>query len=376
MTLPSTCRAAVVSELGAPVEVRELRVPDQLEPGALLVQVDAATVCGSDLHIVDGSIQGTMPIPVPVVLGHEMTGTVVRIGPGADRDSIDNPVEVGTRLVWTHESCGRCYECTILEDPRLCRQRRSYGHTSCEQYPYLVGGFAEYCYVFPKSERLQVPDEIKPEWASAASCALRTVMHVFDRLGEIKSGQRVVIQGSGPLGIFAAAVASSRAARDVIVIGGPDERLEIARAWGATATVSVFDHDVDSRLEQVMALTEGEGAEIVLELSGGSGAFAEGLAMARTGGRYVVAGQVGSDEETIRPSIIARKRLDIRGTWAARIADYGQALSFMRLNRHRIDFDQLIGTTFLLDEVNDALDSARTGIEGKAVIRPNVGRTT
>lgn len=375
MSLPSSCRAAVVSELGAPVEIRELPMPGDIEPGALLVRVDVATVCGSDLHLVDGSIQGTMKIPLPVVLGHEMTGTVVKIGADADRDSIDAPLAIGDRIVWTHESCGNCYECSVLEEPRLCRRRRSYEHTNCEEYPYLVGGFAEYCYVFPRSERLRVPDEIKSEWASAASCALRTVMHVFDRLGEIKSGQCVAIQGSGPLGIFAAAVASARDAREVIVIGGPDTRLEIARNWGATATISVIDDGVDARLEQVMSITDGEGADVVLELSGGRGAFGEGLRMARTGGRYVIAGQVGSDEETIQPSIIARKQLDVRGAWAARIADYWQALEFMRQHRDRIDFDELLGSSYSLDEVNDALANARAGVEGKAVIRPHEGQT-
>jgi D-arabinose 1-dehydrogenase-like Zn-dependent alcohol dehydrogenase len=375
MKLPSTSKAAVVRELGAPVEIRELPIPDEIEPGALLVRVDVATVCGSDLHLVDGSIQGTMKIPLPVVLGHEMTGTVVKLGPGADRDSIGGPLMIGDRIVWTHESCGNCYECSVLEDPRLCRRRRSYEHTNCEEYPYLVGGFAEYCYVFPRSERLRVPAEIKPEWASAASCALRTVMHVFDRLGPIKSGQSIAIQGSGPLGIFAAAVASTRGAREVIVIGAPEARLAIATAWGATTTISVSEEDAESRLARVKAATDGEGADVVLELSGGRGAFGEGLGLARTGARYIVAGQVGSDEETVQPSLIARKRLDIRGAWGARITDYWQALEFMRQYRDRIAFDELLGTSYALEEVNEALANARAGVEGKAVIRPHDGQT-
>lgn len=375
MTVPETCRAAVVSEFGAPVEIRELPVPDHLEQGSLLVRVDVATVCGSDLHLVDGSITGTMKVPLPVVLGHEMTGTIVAFGEGPRRDSIDNELQLNDRIVWTHESCGSCYECSVLEEPRLCRKRRSYEHTNCEQHPYLVGGFAEYCYVFPRSERLRVPEEVKPEWASASSCALRTVMHVFDRLGEIKPGQTVAIQGSGPLGIFAAAVAAARDARRVIVLGAPGERLQIARDWGATDTISVLDHDADSRVELVMSITDGEGADIVLELSGGRGSFGEGLRMARTGGRYVVAGHVGGDEETIQPSLLTRKQLDVRGAWAARIADYWHALEFVRQHRDQIDFDKLLGSSYSLDQINEALDSARAGVEGKAVIRPHEGRS-
>jgi D-arabinose 1-dehydrogenase-like Zn-dependent alcohol dehydrogenase len=373
MTLPKTCRAAVVSDFGVPVEIQDLPMPEQLEPGALLVRVDVATVCGSDLHLIDGSIRGTMSVELPVVLGHEMTGTIVEMGPGTDRDSIGTPLAAGDRLVWTHESCGSCYECSVLEEPRLCRRRRSYEYTRCTDFPYLVGAFAEYCYVFPRSERLRVPDEVKPEWASAASCALRTVMHVFDRLGAISPGQVVAIQGTGPLGLFAVAVACARDAREVIAIGAPEQRLRLAREWGATATVSVADLDADERVEAVLALTGGDGADVVLELSGASGAFGEGLRMARTGARYVVAGPVGSDQEPVQPSLVARKQLDIRGAWAARIADYWHALEFMRQQRERIDFDAMLGNTYPLDAVNDALTSARSGVEGKAVIRPHMG---
>src|SRR5499433_1466259 len=94
MSLPKTARAAVVAEYGKPIEIRELPVPrqDELEPGALLVRVDVASICGSDVHQWDGMTQALAPAQLPIVLGHEMMGTVVAFGPGPREDSIGQPL--------------------------------------------------------------------------------------------------------------------------------------------------------------------------------------------------------------------------------------------------------------------------------------------
>ena len=160
MSLPRTARAAVVAEYGKPIEIRELPVPREaeLEPGALLVRVDVASICGSDVHQWDGMTQALAPAQLPIVLGHEMMGTVVAFGPGPREDSIGQPLKEGDRLLWTHVYCGQCYECRVQHTPTLCRRKKQYMRTNCERFPYLVGGFAQYCYVFPPS----------------AACAFRT----------------------------------------------------------------------------------------------------------------------------------------------------------------------------------------------------------
>jgi len=153
MSLPKTARAAVVAEYGKPIEIRELPVPqeNELEPGALLVRVEVASVCGSDVHQWDGMTQALAPASLPIVLGHEMMGTVVAFGPGPREDSIGQPLAEGDRLLWTHVYCGQCHECRVQHTPTLCRRKKQYMRTNCERFPYLVGGFAQYCYVFPPS---------------------------------------------------------------------------------------------------------------------------------------------------------------------------------------------------------------------------------
>src|SRR5437867_10833660 len=104
---------------------------------------------------------------------------------------------------------------------------------------YLLGGFAEYCYVLPTSGRIKVPDAVPSALASAASCALRTVVHGFDRLGRVEDRDTVVVQGAGPLGLYAAAMALRRGAPQVVVLGAPTRRLEVAKTWGGTHTINI-----------------------------------------------------------------------------------------------------------------------------------------
>src|SRR5690606_10084887 len=127
----------------------------------------------------------------------------------------------------------------VANQPNLCANRKSYG-TNCESHPYLVGGFSEYCYVYPSSHKIKVPANVKPEWASAGSCALRTIVGGYERLGSIEPWQTVVSQGSGPVGLFATALAKAAGANRIIVVGAPDARLDLAREWGATDIVSVL----------------------------------------------------------------------------------------------------------------------------------------
>lgn len=369
--VPDSCRAAVITEFNQPLQVREITIPE-LEHGALLVKVDAATVCGSDVHIWDGSLNAIRPIELPVIPGHEMVGTVVALGEGEHTDVVGDALTVGDRIVFTQGRCGTCFHCAVAQQPNLCSNRKNYGD-NCERYPYLVGGFAEYCYVYPTSRRIKVPSDVKPEWASAASCALRTVITSFERLGPIEPWETLVIQGSGPLGLFATALARHSGADRIIVVGDPAARLDLAKAWGATDTVSVAQHgEPDSRVQVVRDLTAGQGAEIVMEFSGARTAFTEGLKMVRRGGRYVIAGQVGPHEVAMRPTDITRGHLTILGSFSASEAQYWRAMQFLSRTKERYDFDLLLSTRFHLNEVTSAYTAMRSGQEIKPVIVPTL----
>jgi L-iditol 2-dehydrogenase len=297
---------------------------------------------------------------------------VVALGGGEHFDVVGSPLQVGDRIIFTFSRCDHCLYCTVLGMPNLCSSRRSYG-ANAETYPYLVGGFAEYCYVYPGSRRVKIPEGVKPEWASAASCALRSVVGAFQRLGAIEPWETLTIQGAGPLGLFATALASVSGAARIVVIGDPAERLTIAQEWGATDVVSVAaTADGEARIQAVRDLTGGAGADIVMEFSGARTAFAEGVGMIRRGGRYVVAGQVGPQEVAFRPTQITQGGLTILGSYSAAESEYWKAIQFMDRYKERFDFDRILSNRFHLNQVHDALTRMQQLQEIKPVIIPAV----
>ncbi len=353
--IPTSCRAALLVGHEQPMDIAEVPIPQELERGALLVRNTAATICASDVHIWEGE-SGSAEEHFPRILGHEMTGRVAAIGEGAEVDSVGQLLRVGDRVIWTHGFCGQCENCVIEHEQTLCANRRGYMRSLATEFPYLVGGFAEYGYVFPSSGRVKVPDIIPDELASAAACALRTMVQGFDRLGRLDDRHALVIQGSGPLGLFSTALAARSGPSKIIVIGGPAERLEVARRWGATHTIDIADvPDAADREALIRDWTDGNGPDVVIEVSGVVPAFPEGFSMIRRGGRYLVVGQLHDQEVAIKPAEITRKHVRIIGSISASVAHYHRALQFIAHNWERFTWMDMISSRYPLDEINEAL---------------------
>jgi threonine dehydrogenase-like Zn-dependent dehydrogenase len=369
-TITGTGRAAVVSAYGETLELRELPIPEP-EPGALVVRIDRTTVCGSDVHIWQGMLAGVLPVELPLILGHEIVGEVVAIGAGAELDSVGRPVKLGSRVVWAHESCGQCRACTIDREPTLCATRRVGMLESCERPPYFTGGFSEFGYVWPRAGRLVVPDDVESTWAAAASCALRTVVNAFERVGRIAHTDTVVIQGAGPLGLFSTALAATQSPARLIVIGAPDTRLSVARAWGATDTVDLARASSPaSRARAILDVTDGRGADVVFEVSGGAGAFAETLQIAAPGARCAIVGTVSGAPQEVTAHLITNRGLTIFGSFGGDIDAYWKALEFLRRHRKTFDWDLLFTRTYSLQDATEALERMSRFEEIKPIIDP------
>ncbi len=367
--IPRTCKAAVINRLKEPVSIEEVTVPQEFEPGGMLVRTDVASLCGSDIHMWDGTIMLPIEPFLPIIPGHEMMGTIV--DPGEVRvDAVGQPIGEGDRIIWSPATCGQCFWCRVTKQESLCPNRRNYNFASCRKYPYLVGGFSQYCYVYPGSGKIKIPAEVKSEWASAASCALRTVVHAFEKLGAVRDYETVVVQGSGPVGLFATAMASKAGVARLIVIGAPNDRLEIARRWGANHVISVETADSKQRHEQVMALTGGRGADIVIEASGARMAFREGVEMVRRGGRYLAIGQTNTYEIPFVPSAVVGREMTIFGSLSAETTDYYRAMEFMRNNYQRFDFDAMVNARYPLSKINDAYSAMVSFKDIKSIILP------
>lgn len=371
--LPATTRAAVVRTHGDPLTIEQVPLPDHLAPGALLVEVLACSVCGTDVHGWLGHL--TIPAALPSVPGHEMVGRILSFGEGAEVDSFGEQLAVGDRVIWSHAPCGACEGCADARDSALCARPQMYGYLNCEQVPYGAGGFAEHSVVLPRAGRVRVPDAVTDELASVAACAVRSAANAVETLGRTNPSDTVLVQGSGPIGLFATAMLSLGSYRELVVVGGPADRLALATAYGATATVSVEEHTTpEAREAAVLAATEGRRPTKLLEMSGGRTAFAEGLQLAGKGARYVLMGQVAGWETPIVPGRVTMKNLDVRGAFSGAIRYYREALLFLAQQADHFDFAAIVSSRYGLAQVNEAMENMRSMRDTKAVILPQLDR--
>jgi threonine dehydrogenase-like Zn-dependent dehydrogenase len=237
-----------------------------------------------------------------------------------------------------------------------------------------MGGFAEYEYVVPRTEVVKIPEELTDEEAIGVGCAFRTIVAAYERLGGIDIQDDVLIQGAGPVGLYALAQAIESGARKTIVVGAPKARLDLAKRWGADYVINIDEvTDPSKRKDQILELTSGRGPDIVVECTGVPAAFSEGVEIIRKGGRYLVIGQVSEATTAFAPSSIVFKSLDIIGTLSATIPHYYKALQFVKNKRAKYPFAEIVSNKYSLEQVNEALAAMKAGREMKPVI-DNRGR--
>ena len=363
-------RGVVLRAFGEPLVVETAEVPAP-QPGALVARVEMAGVCGTDVHL----HHGNLPIPTPVILGHEAVGRVVRLGDGVTSDFTGVPLHEGDAIAWASSiPCGRCHWCVVEGERTLCETRRVYGiNQRFDEWPHLSGGWADAVYLQPGTAVFKLPVGTPPERAIALGCAGPTAVHgVLDVIG-VRAGETVVVQGSGPVGIAAAMYAHLSGAAKVIVVGGPASRLALARELGVgDVHVDLFAvADPAARIALVLGETPGgRGADVVLECAGVPAAVAEGFEMARRNGRYLVLGQYTDRGATpINPHVITRKQLTVAGSWAFAEAHYLRYIQSLPRLADRFDLTRLI-TPYPLEDANRALADVAAGAVMKAVLVP------
>ena len=363
-----TSRAAVLTQYEAPLEMKEFPVPEIIENGAALVRVKLAGICGTDVHL----WHGQLPIPLPVILGHETVGVIEQLGEGLREDWSGNPLSVGDRITWSSSiNCGQCYYCRTKPQPTRCLKRKAYGISyDCSVAPHLFGGYSEYIYLRPGTAIFRIPEQLPTEAVVGAGCALVTSLHGIERIG-VHMGDNVVIQGSGPVGLAVLAVAKASGAATTIVLGGPPHRLELAKRFGADVCVDIAESSVDERKAKVMDLTGGFGVDVVLECVGIPQAVTEGLELCRDGGRYLVLGHYGNAGTIpFNPHTITRKQLTMAGSWGFEPRHTEAALKFLTRTRTQFPFEQLVAQPFPLDQAFQALQATASWSTSKSAIAP------
>jgi alcohol dehydrogenase len=365
MAVPATGRVATYAQANATFEVQSypLREP---ESGEALVRVSMSTICRSDIH----SYQGHRPSPCPGLLGHEIVGRIVALGEEMTHDMRGDPLAVGDRITWSEYFIpGASYFTEVLDLPQKAPGVEKYGHMAATTPPHHHGGFAEYCYILPKSWVLRLPDDVTDAEAAPINCGVATMVAVTEA-ANIRLGSTVVIQGLGLLGLYGAAIAKSRGARSVIGLDINASRRERSTRFGVDVALDPAD-DLQELLQCIRAHCRPAGPDTVIEVCGVADVIPMGLEMIRTGGTYVLAGLVSPNANvTLDANQILRKMVTLKGVHNYHPRHLVEALDFVVANRTRFPFSDLVDARYALDQVTQAMNDAAAQRVLRAAIVP------
>ncbi|TCN49730.1 alcohol dehydrogenase [Rhodococcus sp. SMB37] len=360
---------AILEEIGRPrpyAESRPIRIVeldiDPPGPGEILVRIEAAGLCHSDLSVVDGN----RVRPVPMLLGHEAAGRVVETGPGV------NDLSPGQRVVMAFlPRCGECANCRT--DGRLPCAPGSAANNAGEllgggrrlrwdgeeiHHHLGVSGFADHAVVDRRSV-VPVDDDIPPHVAAVLGCAVLTGGGAVINAGDPRDGDTVVVVGLGGVGMAALITAVSLGRGAVIGVDAVPGKLERARQLGASAVYTPQE-----------ALDAGIKAPIVVEAAGNARAFETAVLLTGAGGKTITVGLPAPDARaTIAPLGITAEARTIIGSYLGSAVPARDIPTFARLWRDgKLPVEQLISSTITIDDINEAMDNLADGSAVRQVI--------
>jgi S-(hydroxymethyl)glutathione dehydrogenase / alcohol dehydrogenase len=360
--------AAVLDMPRTPLRIAQVE-SGPLKPREVLVRIRASGFCHTDFEVIEGSL----PRPMPIVLGHEGAGTVEAVGSAVSK------VRPGDHVVCSwNPACGECFYCRrskpILCEPigwwhprgklldgetRLTMDGRALHHFS------MVSSHAQFC-VLPEAGAIKVSPEIPFDRACLIGCGVMTGYGAATRIAPVTEGADVLVIGCGAVGLNVIQGAVARRAGRIIAVDADSRRLELATRFGATDTIdALLEHVVDS----VRSLTSGRGAEFVFEAAGKASAMQLALEAAQPGAQIVLLGKVRADE------VVGFRFGALMGEKRITRSSYGGAdpeSDFPSLAQAYLDgnlkLDELIGRRIPLAAINDAVDAMRRGEPGRTVV--------
>lgn len=331
------------------MEVQERPIPE-IKENEVLIKIKDVGVCGTDLHIYNGTVvTGT-----DVVIGHELSGVIEKTGSGVTEfkpgDRVVSRLNVGV--------CGTCKAC-LSGNPQMCEHRTCPGH-------WVDGAFAEYMKIDDR-QLLKFSDKISFEEAAFTEPMACVATALVER-AQVKPEELVVVFGPGPIGLLAAQMAKIYGASKVIVVGTPadkEKRLPLAKKLGADLTLVSGEDDV----EKIIAdMTCGEGADLCVDCSGAAPAINSCLRMLRRLGRMCAIGLPGRREIPIEWKTAGEKSLDLIFSYSSSPTSWNLCLSM--LERGAINVKSMISHKVHLDDFVDVVEATKRGEVIKAIIEP------
>ncbi len=321
----------------------------QIGPDEVLLKVKATSICGSDLHIYHWNQWAESRIHLPIITGHEVCGEVVERGSQATNVSLGDLVSVES-----HVTCGTCH---------LCRTGR--GHI-CHNVQIMGvdrdGTFAEYiavpatnCWANPPGTPLELAS-IQENFGNAVHTAFATDV----------TARKVLITGCGPVGLMTIAVVKAAGARSVFATDISPYRLDLACKIGADLALHAVNDDV---IGQIRDATDGEGVDVLLEMSGAPGAIRQGFILLRDGGAAALLGLPDAPVEFDLNNWVIFKGATVYGITGRRLWETWYQLRGL-LRSGAVDLMPLVTHRFLLDDYDAALETMASGNSGKVVLFP------
>ncbi|MBE6630127.1 MAG: theronine dehydrogenase [Ruminococcaceae bacterium] len=371
--LPKTARVAMLTG-PKKIEVQEIPIP-ALGDDDILVKVEGAGICGTDVHEWKGDPFGL----IPVILGHEGTGEVVYTGKNVKCDTAGKPLKVGDKIVTSVLSCGECYACRMVPGrTNLCDNQGVFGligdKRGTAEGNRVNGWFADYMVIkggygvtyFQVNEL-----NLKQRMILELACVCVHALERSQKTGLLNFGSKVLVQGCGPVGLVMITVLRAAGINHIVAVDGNEDRLKVAERMGAKTTVCFRRPDedtLDKRVAKVKAVANNVGVDFAFQCTGAPVAAADIYSYIRRGGGLCEMGFfVNNGEYQINPHFaMCNKEIDIVGSWDYSAEDYPKTVAFLKQAAEmNIPIEELITHTFPLDKMNEAMETnvAQAGIK-------------
>ncbi len=364
-------KAAVLTGVDTPLETRDDIEIAEPGPGEARIKVVASGVCHSDLSVQNG----TIPLPTPIVLGHEGAGIVEAIGEGVTRVAVDDHV-----VLSFVPACGECYQCHHGQ-PYLCEKsamqaaggmldgttRLTSAGEPLHQMACL-GTFGTHAIV-PEISLVKIPDDVPLDVASLIGCGVLTGVGAALNTATIAAGDTVAVIGCGGVGLNVIQGARIAGATKIIAIDMFDTKLEMAKVFGATDTINAGDGDP---VGAVAALNNGRGADVAFEVIGLGATIEQAINTVRPGGEVILVGVPRLDVMVNLNVAFTWLYLakTIKGCWYGSSDVYADVPKLLDLwKKGELKLEELISKEITVDQIDEAFADMQAGTVARSVIR-------
>lgn len=338
------------------IQMKEFKIRE-IEDDEILVKVEGCGICGTDVHEFNKDPFGL----IPVVLGHEGTGEIVKIGKNIKKDSAGKDIKIGDKIVTCIIPCGVCPAClTTPARTNLCENQGIYGLISDDDI-HLNGWFGEYLIIRKNSTIFNVSDMDLDSRILIEPAAV--VVHAVERAkstGLLKFNSKVLVQGCGPIGLLLLSVLRTMGIENIIAVDGNNQRLEMAKRLGANDIINISNlSSFNQTVKTVLDLSDGQGVDFAFQCTGSPKAHAGIWKFIKRGGGLCEVGFfVDNGDATINPHFdLCNKEITAVGSWVYTPQDYLTTFDFLkRAKGIGLPIDELITHKLPLEKLQEGIE--------------------